>query len=432
MNDETLFDKPGVELDAEMAQRILDDGDGYSERIIELAQFIREYKGRFREELLKNNYIQTASSNIDGFDLAAVDGASAVKAHGGGSLVAAAAYKSTINEEKQRGVLRDDLVPNSVDVASFATLLRLHLELSLLTSNKLDSDNLVILDHSFWGVMQGVSRALAAYKTRRGELLGKKRDPETDAMQIAWYQLFHDCLSNDGSFLAMMRNKQVISLSKTGISQFFVHSLLGGLADKDPRAFALGTVLNDRALLRHVLRPGEYTTPQSLYRVTQESGDIKSWKRSRFATAFEEKHDGPDPFEARTQVLNEYGVPTDDAPLNELTGRRLFVTYYVPHERSRAYRIEFHEAMLSNKDAPKDLTGQGDRFQRLLASIRRSVDAETKEPLCQVLADERAKTAVATAISLLPERAFYQLRDKYRNSPEMVEVIDTLLSEERT
>jgi len=432
MYDETFADKlPHVELDSEMAQRILSAGDGYSQGTEQLAQFILVWKARLRDRLTDDNLIQVATPRSDGFDLAAVDGGSALVPRGGGTLVTAAAYKTTINQEDQRGVARIASVPNGPDVAQFATLLRLHLEFLLLGREKLDADRLVVLDHSFWGIVQEVSRALAVYKTQRANLIASRRNPEYDAMQIAWRKLFSDSLGLAGSFLRMIHNKAVISLAKTAVSQFFVKQLLGAESASDPEIARLASSLNDRALLRHILKPGEYTTPQSLYRVEQESGDVKSWKRTRFATSFE-KSDGPDPFEAREKVFDEYGLPRDARPGEEVRGRRLFVTYYLPHDWSRIYRIESHEAVLIDRDAAPDYTGHGERFQRVLASVRMSVNPEVKEPLCQVLADERAKAAASSAITLIPERAFYQLQDKYRENTEMREIIETLLSEERT
>jgi len=429
LNDNTLSDMPGVELDAEMVQQILNQGNQYSQQTADLAQFICTYKSAFREQFLKQGLIQLANEDINGFDLAAVDGASAMESHGGGTLVAATAYKSSINDEKQRGASDIVLIPNRTDIESFATLLRMHLELALLAPNKLDEDKLVILDHSFWGVMQAISRALASYKSQRGELLQAKQNPETDAMQLAWRTVFNNCLSLEGSYLQMIRNKRVISLSKKGVSQYFVNFLMKATAINDPKTFMFASGLNDRALLRHVLQPGEYTLPYSLYKIEQADSSIKSWKRSRFATSFE-KEDGPDPFTAREYVFDEYGLPRNNG--QEVRGRRLFVTYYLPHNWSRVYRIEFHEPMLANNDAPFNPTGQGKRFQRILASIRQSVRRETKEPLCQVLADIRAKAAGSSAVSMLPERTFYQLRDKYRNAPDMLDIIDTLTEEERT
>jgi hypothetical protein len=428
MEDTTLFDQPGIELDAEMAQRIIDHGSAYSRQTADLAQFIRTYSTVFRDYLVERGFLQCAHSDAQGFDLSAVDGASVPVSRGGGTLVAAAAYKSSLNDEKQRGATAVVLLPNNVELEAFATLFRMHLELSLLAPDKLDADRLVILDHSFWGVMQAVSRALAAYKLQRGRLLEGKQNPDTDAMQLAWKALFNDCLGVEGSFLRMMRNKRVISLSKKGVSQYFVNMLLDNVAKNDQKGRITGSGLNDRALLRHVLEPGEYITPQELYRVEREESQIKSWKRSRFATKFESYE--ADPFEAREQVFDEYGLPGDDG--QELPGRRLCLTYYLPQQWSRVYRIEFHELMLANQNAPPNMKGHGKRFQRVLAAVRQSVNRETKEPLCQVLADNRSKAAVTSAISMLPERTFYQLRDYYRNSPEMLEIIDTLLAEERT
>jgi hypothetical protein len=429
MNDKTLADQPEVELDAEMAQRILDEGDNYSQQTSELVQFIYENKAAFREELLNRKLIQKTNDDAEGFDLAAVDGASAVESHGGGALVAAAAYKSSINDEKQRGIPRVELVPNHVDLEAFATLLRTHLELSLLAPDKLDADRLVILDHSFWGVMQAVSRALAAYKSQRIRLTAAKQNPDENRMQLAWKDVFKPCLGANGSFLQMIRNKQVISLSKKGISQYIVNFLLSPLIINDTEKIILGSTLNDRALLRHILRPGEFITPRSLYLTEQDESSIKSWKRSRFATQFDGS-EGPDPFESREEVFDEYGLPRGDS--REMEGRRLFVTYYLPHGWSRVYRIEFHERLLSNMSGPQDLSGNGERFQRVLASVRQSVNRETKEPLSQVLADLRAKAAVSSSVSMLPERAFYQLQDKYRDAPDMMDIVETLIDEERT
>lgn len=434
MISHTLSDLEGIELDAAIAQSIIDSGDEYSEQTADLAQFINKYKKLFRKYLLQQDLIQLSNPQVKGFDLAAVDGASASPPHGGGALVVAAAYKCTINDEKQRGSFKRVLLPNNPDIEAFATLSRIHLEFSLLGSENLDVDQLVILDQSFHGVMEAVSRGLAAYKSQRRDLIGAKRKPESNKMQIAWKELFQECLSQDGSFHRMIQNKQVISLSKTAISQYFVN-LLQSLPDvKDSLDnFVLASALNDRALLRHVLEPGEYTTPISIYFAEKEQGTARS--RKRFATTFEESEDGEDPFEARDDVLNHYGVPqeSDGKEKNpEIDGYRIFFTYYRPHQWSRTYRIEFHEIMLSNKNAPRDLSGQGERFQRVLDSVEKSVSREAMEPICQVLADMRSKAAVAVAASTLPERSFYQLRDKYRNLPDMLDIIDTLLAEERT
>ncbi len=431
MEDRTLFDVPGIELDAEMAQRILDHGNQYSQQTAELALFIRRYRTSFRDHLLSHGLIQSSLSGVEGFDLAAVDGGSAQEPHGGGTLVAATAYKSSMNAEMQRGATEVVLLPNNTELESLATLLRMHLELSLLAPDKLDADFLVILDHSFWGVMQGVSRALATYKSQRQRLLQANQDLDTNVTQQAWHKLFRECLSMDGSFLRMMRNKRVISLSKKGVSQYLVQLLVGTLVQRDPQAQLSASVINDRAILRHILLPGEYITPRSLFRTEQAESSIRTWNRSRFATGFDEAMgDGPDPFEARIPVFDEYGLPRDNDV--ELEERRLYVTYYRPTQRSRVYRIEFHERMLANKNAPPDFSGQGERFQRMLAAVRQSLSPDTMEPLCQVLADIRAKNAVSSAISMLPERTFYQLRQMYQDDPEMLDIVDTLTAEERT
>jgi len=427
--EETYYDVPGVELDAEMSQRILDSGDDYSKQTARLAQFIYDYRGQFRAELERRSFIAHDLPRSDGFDLAAVDGGSAIEPHGGGALIAAIAYKCTINDEKQRGKVDTISVPNNINLEAFATLLRMHLEFSLLAKDQLDTDQLVVLDHSFWGVLQAVSRALATYKSLRQNLLSKRLFQ--DAMQDAWLVLFKRSLGAEGSFLHMIRNKQVISLSKTGVSKYYLNVLLDDFKEASSDDRRLASNLNDRALLTHVLREGEYTMPMSLYVTEKESGDIKVWNRSRFATAFDPKADGRDPFEARHHVLDEYGIPRDDG--RELQGRRIFVTYYRPHDWSRVYRIEFHELMLRGKDGSGfDLSGQGERFQKVLASVRHSTNRETMEPICQVLADIRSKAATACAMRVLPERSFYQLRDRYRDDSAMLDIVDTLLSRERT
>lgn len=434
MNSDTLSDLEGIELDAAIAQSIIDSGDEYSQQTADLAQFISKCKKQFRKHLLQQHLIQVSSPDLEGFDLAAVDGASASPPHGSGALVVAAAYKCTINDEKQRGSFNRVLLPNNPDIDAFATLARINLEFSLLASENLDVDRLVILDQSFYGVMEAVSRGLAAYKSQRRDLLGAKRKPESNKMQIAWKELFQECLSINGSFHRMIKNKAVISLSKTAISQYFVNILQGlnEITKESLENFVLASALNDRALLRHVLKPGEYTTPISVYFAERQQGIARN--RKRFATTFEKQEgDGPDPFEARNDVLDHYGVPRDSGK-EEIGGYRIFFTYYRPHEWSRVYRIEFHEAMLrKHLNSPDfDFTGQGERFQRVLDSVEKSVGPEAMEPICQVLADMRSKAAVAVAASTLPERSFYQLRDKYRNHHDMLDIIDTLLAEERT
>jgi hypothetical protein len=182
-------------------------------------------------------------------------------------------------------------------------------------------------------------------------------------------------------------------------------------------------------LLQHVLHPGEYTLPQPLYHAQLGEGERKGWRRSRFITHFE-PYEGSDPFEARERAFDEYGLPRDNG--QEVKGRRLYLTYYFPYEWSRVYRIEFHEILLTCPNAPPDMQGHGIRFQRVLASLRQSIYPELKEPLCQVLADLRAKAAVRTICSITPERASYQLRERYRDNPDLLAILDTLLGEQRT
>lgn len=432
MEDSTLSDAPGIELDAEMAQAIADQGTAYGEQVRKFALFIQEYRSSFRTYLIEQRLIQRVTTNVTGFELAAVDGASAVQSHGVGALVAAAAYKATLNAEIQRGVSQTKLVPNQVDIEAFANLLRMHLEFLLLTRDKIDDDQLVILDHSFWGILQAVSRALNVFKQYRRNFYGTTQDLDADAMYLAWKQLFQETLANDGSLLRMLSNKRVISLSKQGISQYFVKMLRDAALVTEPDDLAILSTFNDRLLLRHVLIPGEYMRPQPLYDIIKESSTITSWKRSRFATAFE-KQDGPDPFASRHDVLDEIGVPRDDGTPNP-RHRQLFVTYYRPHEWSRVYRMEFHELLLASRDDPStmDASGQGERFQKVLASLRQSIRRDALEPISQFLADLRAKAATRCAVQMLPDQAFYALWERYKDNDDMMDIVTSMLAQERT
>jgi hypothetical protein len=249
-------------------------------------------------------------------------------------------------------------------------------------------------------------------------------------MQQEWLKLFKECLGENGSFYQMIRNKQTISLSKTGVSQSFVNQLVAANFDKNSFESLLGSSLNDRVLLRHLLKEGEFTLPKTIYQTVRDSSEIKSWKRSRFVTHFDQSEDGRDPFESREIIFDEYGLPNENG--SEPNNKKLYVTYFMPHSWSRVYRIEFHQAMLANKDGSIDFSGSGERFQRVLASVKKSVNRETKEPLAQVIADQRASSAVAATISLLPERTFYQLREKYRENQGMLAIVDSLIDGERT
>jgi hypothetical protein len=87
MDDKTLSDSEGIELDAELIARMLEEGDRYSSHTADLAEFIHKNKTRFRDQLLADGSICAIDPQIEGFTLAAVDGASAVENHGGGALV---------------------------------------------------------------------------------------------------------------------------------------------------------------------------------------------------------------------------------------------------------------------------------------------------------------------------------------------------------
>jgi len=432
MNRSTLSDGPGIELDAEMAQSIADQGKDYGEEVRKLALFIQKYRASFREYLTSQQLIYSILPDVNGFELAGVDGASAVENYGLGALVAAAAYKATLNAEIQRGISQTVIVPNQVDVEAFANLLRMNLEFLLLAKENIDEDQLVILDHSFWGILQAVSRALSVYKQYRRNFYGSEGDFNVDAMHKAWKRLFQESLSTNGSLIRMFRNKRVISLAKQGVSQYLVKILRDARLVEDTSDISMLSMFNDRLLLRHILLTGEYIRPQPLYDVIKESSTITSWKRSRFATAFE-KEDGPDPFESRHDVLDEIGVPRDDDTPNPRY-RQLFVTYYRPYDWSRVYRMEFHELLLSNRNDPNviDLTGQGERFQKVLASLRQSIRREAMEPITQFLADLRAKAATRCAVQMLPDYAFYALWERYKDNDDMMDIVTSMLSEERT
>ncbi|MAT96876.1 MAG: hypothetical protein CL608_07010 [Anaerolineaceae bacterium] len=435
MDNNSFQDLPDIELDAEIAQQILNEAEGFSDRTAELARFIARYKEPYRNYLINNGLIENTINidDSDSFVLAAVDGASRVVPRGGGSMVVGSAYKVSIVNEVQRGTVDVVSIPNSVDADSFATLLRIHLELLLLNRESIDDDVLLVLDHSFWGIMQATGRALASYKNLMSQITEAGRNPQQDAMIMEWMRLFNASLNIDGSFLQMIRNKQVISLSKQGISRFFLLKFNEMLTEDEvpEKDKTFITALNDRVLLKHVLRAGEFTVPQSLYQTVSETDNIR-WKRSRFATGFD---DTPfdDPFESRQLVFDEYGIPRDDS--QEIVGRRIFISYYRPYDWARAYRIEFHERMLvRSRDEPNtmDYSGQGTRFQILLASIKRSLNRENMEPTAQVLADLRAKSAIGGALQAVPEKTFYQLRQTYRGNTELLNIIDSLLDEERT
>lgn len=423
MRDVTFADEIDTELDAHMAGVSIDQGAVCSGQVDEMVQCIRKYQPLFRTYLSDQGYIQMATDEQVGFELAAVDGASAVQVLGGGSFVTACAYKCTFNSGKQHGVPMTAIIPNKVDSKAYADILRMHLEFSLLSQEHLDNDQIIIVDHSFWGLLQSINRAVSLYKerlTRHG-----KASPQplgTDAMTVAWQELFVKVIGQDGSFLNMMKNKRIISLSKQAISQFFVGRFRYAYIPRDSPDQVRLSSFNDRLFLRHVLQPGEYTSPQLLYSANADAGNSKTSVRSKFATRWADRNADSDPFTSREDVLDEYGIPRDDG--TEMIQKRLFLTYYRPYEWSRAYRIEFHESLLDS-----DYSGQGHHFQMVLAAMRNSIVSDIAEPITQYLADLRSKAATTCYAKVVRPQVYHTLSNRY--DADELHILQSIIAEER-
>lgn len=207
---------------------------------------------------------------------------------------------------------------NGYDISLARMPLRVAAECQMLTA----SQSPTIADTSYWSVLMEVNQTITRYENG-------------GANNVYLSQAFHE-LIRAGRFLDMLRNEQVIAMSKTNQSC------------KYAQQFA-----SDREMLGKALHPGEFLVPQGLASIT--TGNFGIEKRG-----FTDSE--------RDEVHNIYT-------------QQLGVTFYKPHAWSRAYRIEGRLRLL-NDDA---------WLMPLLSAIHHHTKTRTAEPWPQFMTDWTSK-----------------------------------------
>jgi hypothetical protein len=194
-----------------------------------------------------------------------------------------------------------------------------------------------IADGSYWSFLMDVNQAIV-----RDESIAQS------SLKAAV-----KCLIDDGAFLAMVQNVNVIAMTKTSESDTLVKGI------------------SDRHILGQVLQPGEYLAPRLL---SEGTGGIFGIERRRFKQ-------------------------TERELLQDHFKRVLGVVFYKPHPWSRAYRIEGHIKQFENLNW----------LLPLLAAISAHTETSRRiiEPFPQFMADYTAKRLVAVG-KLYGERNWHR------------------------
>jgi hypothetical protein len=182
---------------------------------------------------------------------------------------------------------------NTADFSSISSALRLQLEFRLLQH----VTDLTIIDNSYWSLLMDSNKAITAYSQ---ESVGQRT-------RMAFRDVVSECFDRGGSFITMLRNQNLVAISKTATSDVFSKE-----RDIDP-------AIADRTLLTRVLKTGEYTRPRLLHDATDANFGI-------------EKREMAD----RKEISGIYRGSSDN---------RIKVTFYKPWTFQRAYRIEYHDGI---------------------------------------------------------------------------------------
>jgi hypothetical protein len=258
----------------------------------------------------------------------------------------------------------------------------------------------VILDNSFISLAENAARAELARSRVQAPLA---RD------LLERYCRSH--LGPGGSLLELLSNASVIALPKIAEAQALVRKLYDcvGLSDAERQAVA-AQAQRDRVLLRAVLRPGEYLAPRDL--LGGHGADHSSRQRFFHGTDF------PD----RERLLDLYGIGrANDARYG------LDVVYFRPRRPTGAAEGPVLRVEL-NRQLSRDL----ELLETVLRTLELAGDNEHPEPMPQLLADQIAKSSVASVLEALIESSLIDLIDDADADAAGLEVIRWLYEEGRS
>ena len=369
------------ELELPAAEAVLGEVQPLGDHARDLIRFMQQVAPRLRAELEDEIQSCPRIAPQAAYRLGAVDSASRTKELAGRSIFLAVAFKTSATQHEASAVAREEL-DASHDVDAVARLVRDTIESRLLAPAELGDDQLMILDNSYVSLAENAARAWLALDRC-----------ESGLTRQAFARYCHEHLAVDGTFVELLSNARVIALPKVAEARSLTRELFErvGLA-ADEREGLAARAQRDRVLLRLVLRPGEYLPPRDIL----GGGDrTAAAQRDRFFHRAE--------FPAREALLDLYGVGRG---LDEPYG--LDVVYFRPRrpdgaEDGPVLRVELHRQVARNRLA----------LERVLGTLELHNDGEHSEPMPQLLADQLAKTSVASILDALVEASVIGLLEEF-------------------
>lgn len=329
-----------IPISAQFAEVLVSDLDVFVSGLEELnSPETAEIMAKARYDMEEADVIQQADTTAESLGrMVAVDGGNNVLSIGSGSqcFILAVAYSLKSGADpifKMRRIRFESSEPSGLMYG-----VRNAMELALISGAK-ESESFCIVDNSWVSLLQTTNRTIDHYRDAS----------EYDRDLIEPY--LHEMLSEEGSFIQALQNPRNIAMSKAGVSQLFAKKYT------DEKL-----VINDKLFLLGILKPGEYTKPDSLK-----------------SSAVGQLNVHPDPIFSTKESIKEIYNST----LTATGSHGLCLTYFRPHPWSPVKRIEFHKSLLKEG---------GWLFQSMLQTVAQSMTIPTiMEPLEQFLVDEVVK-----------------------------------------
>jgi len=238
-----------------------------------------------RDQLINRYDVKVCPSEPVILSIPAVDSATVIEQKNSVilAMVAGVRYGDSVDVYFKRTVS-----PFESDQGSLLMILRMHAELSLLSS----INEFTIMDNSFWSVLMNINRA--ATKKKSGGL------SDYDAVSL----LEDLALFPDSLLIRMLRNPYVIAMSKSAIADS-ISTSLGYMS------------ISDKALMGLALRENEFLNPLVL---------------------------GKGELNARFGIHSDIGLEDERREIDRIYSTDLLVTFYKPWAFKPAYRVEFHSS----------------------------------------------------------------------------------------
>lgn len=393
---------PLPELELPAAEEVLAKVRPLARSGRELVGFIQRIASPARDLLAGEIRICPLQPAEQGYRLGAADSATRPKELSARTILLGVAYRTSATRNEASEVECEEL-DGSHDVDAVAHIMRDTMEARLLAGAMSGDDQLLILDNSFLSLVENAARSWLAVE--------RCESPMTRDV-LARYCAEH--LGSDGTFVRLLSNARVIALPKLAEAQSLTKELYAGLGLNAHEQIApAAAAVRDKVLLRRVLRPGEYLPPRNLLGPPDRSAIAQRERFFHRAT-----------FPAREPLLDVYGVGRgEDEPYG------LDVVYFRPRRPEGAVdapvmRVELHRQVARSQPA----------LERVLGTLEVNGDGEHAEPMAQLLADQLAKSSVASILDALIEAQVIELIEETSDAgdDDSLELIRWLHEEARS